>query len=175
MTNNDIKVAIYCRLSRDDENTSESESIQNQKILLTKYATDKGYEIYDYYCDDGYTGLNFDRPEFQRLKKDITKKYFSIVLCKDQSRIGRDNSGVDNFLHEYLIENKVRCIGIVDNLDNFNQQNKKASQITGLTNEWYSEEISKKHVYLGINDLIQNFTIIIAQSNLIIEFEKYIE
>lgn len=146
MKTNDIMVGIYCRLSRDDDEMlgGNSESIYNQKNMLTQYATERKWEIFDYYIDDGFTGLNFDRPGFDRLKQDISSNKINVLLVKDQSRVGRDNAGVDRFLYEYLPQYNVRCIGILDGLDTTNKQNKKASQVMGLTNEWYAEDISNK-------------------------------
>ncbi len=138
-----IKVGIYARLSKDDGDDKESESIENQKTEIIKYVEKQpNWVIHDIYFDDGYTGLNFERPDFKRLKQDIINKKIDVIVCTKQSRIGRDSSGVDNFLFSFLIDMQVRCIGILDGLDNFNKSNKKSAQITGLTNEWYSEEIS---------------------------------
>jgi len=143
MTNDKVKVGIYCRLSREDGDDKESESIDNQRTETIKYVNRQpNWEVYSTYIDDGYTGLNFDRPEFQRLKDDVLNKYIDVVVCTKQSRLGRDSSGVDDFLFNFLIDAQVRCVGILDGLDNFNKSNKKSAQITGLTNEWYSEEIS---------------------------------
>lgn len=147
MQNNLVKVAIYCRLSRDDEDNTfnqNSESITNQKNMLTQYALERKWDIYNYYIDDGYTGLNFDRPGFIQMQSDIKNNCFNTIIVKDQSRIGRDNAGVDRFLYELLPQRNIRCIGVLDGLDTFNEQNKKASQVMGLTNEWYAEDISKK-------------------------------
>lgn len=143
MTNDKIKVVIYTRLSREDGDDKESESIENQRSQLMKYINSQhNWELINIYCDDGYTGLNFDRPDFKKMKNDILENLIDVIVCTKQSRIGRDSSGVDEFLFGFLIDHQVRCIGILDNLDNFNRSNKKSAQITGLTNEWYSEEIS---------------------------------
>ena len=76
-------VAIYCRLSRDDETKTESSSISTQKAILRDYCKEKGYSVYDFYVDDGYSGLNFNRPAFQRLLNDIGKHCFNMVITKD--------------------------------------------------------------------------------------------
>lgn len=144
LTKDKINVALYCRLSREDGDNSESESIENQRFMLFKYAEERDWSVHDTYIDDGYTGLNFNRPAFQRLKQDIIDKKINAIICKEQSRIGRDNSSVDKFINEFLIEKRVRCIGLIDGLDNFNPSSKKASQVIGLTNEWYSEDISNR-------------------------------
>lgn len=142
MEDKKLNVAIYCRLSREDGDNETSDSIENQTDSLSRYANRQEWNIYDIYIDDGYTGLNMDRPDFQRLKRDIETGYINIILVKNQSRIGRDNAEVDIFLNRYLIEKRVRCIGLVDNLDNMDKTNRKSNQINGIVNEWYSEDIS---------------------------------
>ena len=79
-------VAIYIRLSKEDDNLGESESIQNQKILLTKYVKEQGYTLVDIYIDDGYTGTNFNRPGFRRLLQDMKNKKINCIIVKDLSR-----------------------------------------------------------------------------------------
>ena len=83
-------VGIYCRLSRDDERSGESVSIENQRELLTRHAVQQGWSIYDYYIDDGVSGTTFDRPGFNRLVADATSHKINLILCKDLSRLGRD-------------------------------------------------------------------------------------
>ena len=75
--------AIYCRLSRDDGDNKESNSISSQKEMLTEYAKSNGYEVYKIYVDDGYSGTNFDRPGFQTMLADSDKHLFNIILVKD--------------------------------------------------------------------------------------------
>ena len=83
-------VGIYARLSRDDERAGESVSIENQKELLTRYVREQGWNLYDYYCDDGVSGTTFDRPSFNRLVQDATDGKINLILTKDLSRLGRD-------------------------------------------------------------------------------------
>lgn len=83
-------VGIYCRLSRDDERTGESVSIENQREMLSRYVREQGWNLYDTYCDDGVSGTTFDRPSFNRLIADATAGKINLVLCKDLSRLGRD-------------------------------------------------------------------------------------
>jgi DNA invertase Pin-like site-specific DNA recombinase len=141
------KVAIYCRLSDEDRNKikagDDSESIQNQKNLLTKYAIEKGWSIYKIYSDDDYSGLDKDRPEWNMMLKDAEEKKFNITLCKNQARFSRDMEAIEKYLHNKFNLWGIRFIGVVDNADTSNKGNKKARQITGLTNEWYCEEISE--------------------------------
>ena len=147
MMGKNIKVALYYRISKEDlesNNKDDSDSIGNQGLMLTQYARNKNWVIYDEYIDDGLSGTNFDRDEFKRMERDIENGEIDVILVKDQSRLARNFAGVDVFLYDYLIQHKVRCIGVTDGLDNFNQDNKKATQVTGLTNEWYAEDISLK-------------------------------
>lgn len=141
-----MKVAIYCRLSDEDDNklnpSDESESIQNQKSLLEGYVLANSWDIYDYYIDDDWSGADSDRPDWNRLLKDAEDGKFDIVLCKSQSRFTRDMIAVENYLHGKFLEWKIRFIGLVDNADTHNKGNKKQRQILGLTNEWYLEDIS---------------------------------
>ena len=83
-------VGIYARLSRDDERAGESVSIENQKELLPRYVREQGWNLYDYYCDDGVSGTTFDRPSFNRLVQDATDGKINLILTKDLSRLGRD-------------------------------------------------------------------------------------
>ncbi len=144
MENNGVlKAAVYCRLSRDDGYFDESESITNQKMLLTEYCLKMKWEIYDIYCDDDYSGLDNSRPDFNRLINDAQKGKFDIVICKNQSRFSRDMETVERYIHNLFPIWKIRFIGVVDNADNFDRYGKKARQINGLINEWYCEDISE--------------------------------
>ena len=82
--------ALYCRLSRDDDNEGDSNSIVNQKAILSKYASDKGFPSPQFYVDDGYSGTNFERPAFQRMMDDVNAGLVGAVIVKDMSRLGRD-------------------------------------------------------------------------------------
>ncbi len=141
------KVAIYCRLSDEDRNKlnvyDDSESIQNQKNLLTKYSIEKGWDIYRIYSDDDYSGLDSERPEFNRMLKDAENRSFDIILCKNQARFTRDMELVEKYLHKKFVEWGIRFVGYSDNCDTCNNGNKRQRQIIGLTNEWYCEEISE--------------------------------
>lgn len=106
------KAAIYCRLSRDDDNYSESESIVNQKRMLAKYAQEHGWEVYDFYIDDGISGTTFDRPDFTRMIEDIEDGRVNLVLTKDLSRLGRDYIKTGHFIEVYFPEKNVRYIAV---------------------------------------------------------------
>lgn len=83
--------AIYCRLSKDDDlRSGESSSISTQKLMLEKYVKDNNWTIVDYYIDDGYSGTNYNRPDFQRMIDDIEQGKINMVVVKDLSRLGRN-------------------------------------------------------------------------------------
>lgn len=139
------KVAIYCRLSVEDEGrgTAESESIQNQRSLLLDYAQRQGWEVYGVYADEDYSGLREDRPAFCRLLADAQAGCFSLILCKTQSRFTRNAATAEIYLHEKFPLWGVRFLTLVDHVDTARRENKKARQINSLVNEWYSEELSE--------------------------------
>ena len=100
-----MKVAIYCRLSEEDRNkqfeTDDSGSIQNQKAMLLQYAMEQGWELYNIYSDDDYTGSDRERPQFNRLLEDARRGCFDIVLCKSQSRFTREMELVEKYEERY--------------------------------------------------------------------------
>lgn len=137
--------AIYCRLSVEDRDkeSAESESIRNQRSLLLRYAADQGWDVYDIYADEDYSGLREDRPEFRRMLEDARKGCFSIILCKTQSRFTRNAVTAERYLHEKFPLWGIRFVTAVDHVDTAFRANKKARQINSLVNEWYSEELSE--------------------------------
>ena len=141
------KTAIYCRLSKEDVDKlnigDDSESIQNQKMLLVNYAMEHDMQIYKIYSDDDYSGVDKERPEWNRMLKDAENGEFNIIICKTQSRFTRDMEVVEKYIHGLFIEWGIRFIGVVDNVDTNIKGNKKASQINGLINEWYLEDLSE--------------------------------
>ena len=142
-----MKAAIYCRLSEEDRNkqfeTDDSSSIQNQKAMLLQYAMEQGWEVYNLYSDDDYTGSDRRRPEFNRLLEDAKAHRFDIVLCKTQSRFTRELELVEKYIHGLFPIWGIRFVSIVDNADTANKGNKKSRQINGLVNEWYLEDMSE--------------------------------
>ncbi len=138
-----MKCAIYCRLSKEDGGEHESESIQNQKSLLLKYALDRDWEVYNIYSDEDYSGVSEKRPAFNKLISDAENRYFSIVLCKTQSRFTRDMEQVEKYIHKLFPLWGIRFIAVADNADTAVKGNKKARQIAGLVNEWYLEDLSE--------------------------------
>ncbi|MEM1485810.1 recombinase family protein [Oscillospiraceae bacterium PP1C4] len=136
--------AIYCRLSKEDEDKrEESESIQNQKALLVRYAAEEGWEIYKIYSDEDYSGIDRSRPGFNALIADAGQKKFDIVLCKTQSRFTRDMELVEKYIHHQFLLWGIRFVTVVDHIDTQVKGNKKARQINGLINEWYLEDLSE--------------------------------
>lgn len=142
-----MKAAIYCRLSEEDRNkqseTDDSNSIQNQKAMLLQYVMEQGWELYNIYSDDDYTGSDRRRPQFNRLLQDAEQHRFDIVLCKTQSRFTRELELVEKYIHGLFPSWGIRFISIVDNADTANKGNKKSRQINGLVNEWYLEDMSE--------------------------------
>ncbi|MCI8914470.1 MAG: recombinase family protein, partial [Lawsonibacter sp.] len=118
-------------------------SIQNQKAMLLQYAMEQGWEVYNLYSDDDYTGSDRRRPEFNRLLEDAKAHRFDIVLCKTQSRFTRELELVEKYIHGLFPIWGIRFVSIVDNADTANKGNKKSRQINGLVNEWYLEDMSE--------------------------------
>ena len=140
------RAAIYCRLSEEDRNkqseTDDSSSIRNQKAMLLQYSMSQGWEVFNIYSDDDYTGSDRNRPEFKRLLRDAEQRKFDIVLCKTQSRFTRELELVEKYIHGLFPVWGIRFVSIVDNADTANKGNKKSRQINGLVNEWYLEDMS---------------------------------
>ena len=138
-----MRAAIYCRLSKEDEHkTGESESIQNQKSMLIEYAVQKGFDIYQIYSDEDYSGIDRDRPAFNAMLEAARQHKFDVVLAKTQSRFTRDMELVEKYLHGKFVEWGIRFIAVVDHVDTDDRANKKSRQINGLVNEWYLEDLS---------------------------------
>lgn len=137
---------LYIRLSReDDDKTYESESITNQKSLLLQYVKENNLRVYDIYIDDGYSGTNFDRPDFNRLLKDIELGKINMVITKDMSRLGRDYIGTGNLIEKYFPEHNVRYIAVTDNIDTFlDSSNNDIAPFKAIMNDMYAKDISKK-------------------------------
>lgn len=137
------RTAIYCRLSKDDEQKGESASIQNQRDMLIHYVESKGWNIADIYIDDGYTGLNTNRPSFKRLIEDIEDKKIDIVITKDLSRLGRNYLQTGYYTENFFPKNGVRYIAVNDGVDTL-QDNNEIVPFKNVLNEFYSRDVSKK-------------------------------
>lgn len=135
--------ALYVRFSYDDGIDAESGSIEHQKALLKNYAESSGFTNLSYYADDGYTGTNFNRPEFQRMMNDIRNGLVGTVIVKDMSRLGRNYLMVGQYVEIDFPKYNVHFIAISDNVDSAKGMN-DLLPINNLMNEWYSRDISKK-------------------------------
>lgn len=136
--------AVYCRLSKEDEEKTapESESIRNQRELLLRWAEEHGYRVYRVYTDEDYSGIDRARPGFNAMLADAEQGRFEVILAKTQSRFTRDMELVERYLHGLFPEWGVRFIAVLDHVDTYDPAGKKARQINGLINEWYLEDLS---------------------------------
>lgn len=142
--NENYDVGIYCRLSRDDHNgSSESMSIANQRQFLVDYVAEKGWTLKECYIDDGYTGTNFDRPDFKRMIQDAETGKIDCIITKDLSRLGRNYVKSGYYTEEYFIEHNIRFIAINDGIDTANENNDIAA-FHHVLNEFYPKQVSKK-------------------------------
>lgn len=143
MTVPTYNAALYLRLSRDDELQGDSSSIITQRQMLRKYADDNHINVYKEYVDDGWSGTNFDRPDFQRMIQDIEDGKINCVIVKDLSRFGREHIAVGYYTELYFPNKNVRFIAINDSVDSLNGDNEFAP-FKNIINEWYARDISKK-------------------------------
>ena len=137
-------VGIYARLSRDDERTGESVSIENQKEMLTRYVQEQGWILYSYYCDDGVSGTTFDRPGFNRLVQDATDKKINLVLCKDLSRLGRDYIEAGKYTDFIFPSLGCRFIALNDGVDTIRKNNEMLVILKNVMNDLYARDTSNK-------------------------------
>ena len=135
--------ALYCRLSRDDGAEGDSNSVANQKRMLTKYAKENGFGNTRFYVDDGYTGTNFNRPGFQQMLEDIEMGYVSTIIVKDMSRLGRDYLQVGYYTDTYFPDRNIRFIAVNDCVDSNDGENELAP-FRNVMNEMYARDISRK-------------------------------
>lgn len=138
-----LRTALYCRLSKDDMLQGDSESIKTQKAMLTQYAKEHGFLIVEVYVDDGWSGLNFQRPDFNRMLDDIEAGKIDVVITKDLSRLGRDHLKVGHFTEIYFPMKNVRYIAVNDGVDTANKNNDIAA-LKNVMNEFYSRDNSRK-------------------------------
>jgi len=139
------KVGLYLRLSRDDERAGESMSIENQRSFLTQYTERYGWQIVSEYCDDGYSGTNFDRPGFQRMLTDIEAGRINTVITKDLSRLGRDQIYTSYYYQMYFPKKRVRYIAVSEGIDT-TEGGASNALLPFLTaaNDFYTADISRK-------------------------------
>lgn len=135
--------AVYCRLSKDDDQTGESVSIETQKIMLMDFCQERGFNVHEIYVDDGYSGLNFNRPSFTRLLGDIESGKVNLVITKDLSRLGRDYIQTGYYIDIYFNQKQVRYIAINDGIDTINDNNDIAP-FKNILNDMYARDLSRK-------------------------------
>lgn len=155
------RAVLYLRLSRDDDNRGESESIQNQRALLREYAARQGFSVIDEYADDGWSGTSFDRPRFQDMLRDMEQHRFDIVLVKDLSRLGRDYIQTGRYLELVFPEHGVRLIAVNDGIDTARADTDLAP-FRNVVNEMYARDTSRKirsalHAKMQAGKFIGNF------------------
>lgn len=141
----DYHVGLYIRLSKEDENEGPSESVNNQRSMLEEFVKQHRLSVFDTYVDDGWSGTNFDRPDFQRLIADIEAKKVNMVITKDLSRLGRDYILTGHYMERYFPEHRVRYISLLDGIDTGVESS--ANDITpfrAIMNDMYAKDISKK-------------------------------
>ncbi|MGI5953401.1 recombinase family protein [Dysosmobacter sp.] len=141
----DYHVALYIRLSKEDESEGPSQSVQNQESLLREFVQQHRLSVYDTYVDDGWSGTNFERPSFQRMIADIEAKKVNMVITKDLSRLGRDYIMTGHYMERYFPEHRVRYISLLDGIDT--GVDSTANDITpfrAIMNDMYAKDISKK-------------------------------
>lgn len=137
------RAAIYCRLSKDDELQGESASIANQRDMLEAYCEKQGWEVVAVFQDDGYTGLNMERPDLKRMLKAIERKQVNLVVTKDLSRLGRNYLQTGQLIEDFFPRNGVRYIAMNDGIDTM-RDNNDIAPFKNILNEMYSKDISKK-------------------------------
>ena len=136
--------ALYCRLSQEDELKGDSNSIQNQRAILEKYAKDNGFENIEVFVDDGYSGVSFNRPDFQRLLEMMEQGKVATLITKDLSRLGRNYIEVGQYTEMLFPRWEVRYIAINDNYDSLYNEGNELAPFKNLFNEWYARDTSKK-------------------------------
>ena len=136
--------ALYERLSRDDEQLGDSNSIVNQKKMLETYCEQNGYTNIVHYTDDGYSGGSFDRPDWKRLIEDIEAGKVGMVITKDMSRIGRNYLEVGYYTEIYFGQRDIHFIAIANGVDSENQGSSEFAPFLNVMNEWYLRDCSRK-------------------------------
>lgn len=141
--NTKYSVALYMRLSRDDENYGDSVSIETQRTILQQYAREHGLCVYSEYVDDGWSGTNFERPSFKRMMEDVDSGRVNCIITKDLSRFGREHVMMDYYLEFVFPEKQIRYIAVAENEDT----EKGLSDFVpfkNLFNEWFAKDTSRK-------------------------------
>ena len=137
---------IYVRLSQEDMRAGESLSIEHQKLILTKYVREQGWNLVDTYVDDGFSGTDFNRPSVQRLLSDAQTGRVNLIICKDLSRFGRNYIEVGQYIDYIFPLHNIRFIALNDNVDTANRDSNAMEMmpVINLFNEWHASSTSKK-------------------------------
>lgn len=141
---NEYRAALYCRLSSDDAYLGESGSIQTQRTLLTQYCKENNIPVYDVYVDDGFSGTNFERPDFKRMLIDLENHKANLVIVKDLSRFGREYAQMGMYIENDFEDWNIRFISIGENIDTLNGTDGILMPITNVINSQYAKECSQK-------------------------------
>ena len=137
-------VGIYCRLSREDERTGESVSVENQREMLGRYVQEQGWNLYAAYCDDGVSGTTFDRPMFNQMIADARAGKINLILCKDLSRLGRDYIETGRFTDIVFPSMGCRFIALNDGVDTIHKNNEMLVILKNVMNDLYARDTSAK-------------------------------
>lgn len=142
----DYKVAMYIRLSKEDEDKKEeSQSVTNQRSLIFDFIKENNLNLIETYIDDGVSGTTFNRPSFNRMIDDINSKKINMVVTKDLSRIGRDYIQTGYYLEKFFPENRIRYISLLDGIDTgVDSSTNDITPFKAIMNDMYAKDISKK-------------------------------
>ena len=141
----DFKVGMYIRLSREDGENKESESIGNQRKILQRYIREEELTLVREYVDDGVSGTTFDRPGFNKLLQDIENKSINMIITKDLSRLGRDYIKTGFYIEDYFPKHNVRYVSVTDGIDTYlDSVNNDITPFKAIMNDMYAKDISKK-------------------------------
>ena len=136
---------MYIRLSREDGDKQESESIGNQRKILQRYVKENNLTLIKEYIDDGVSGTTFNRPGFNELLQDIENKSINMVITKDLSRLGRDYIKTGEYIENYFPEKNIRYVAITDGIDTYiDSSNNDITPFKAIMNDMYAKDISKK-------------------------------
>ena len=136
---------MYIRLSREDGDKQESESIGNQRNILQRYVKENNLNFIREYVDDGVSGTTFDRPGFCEMIQDIENQNINMVITKDLSRLGRDYIKTGFYLEDYFPKNNIRYVAITDGIDTcIDSTNNDITPFKAIMNDMYAKDISKK-------------------------------
>ena len=145
LRNQNFKVGMYIRLSREDGDKQESESISNQRKILQRYVKENNLNCVKEYVDDGVSGTTFDRPGFKEMINDIENKIINMIITKDLSRLGRDYITVGEYTEKYFPKNNIRYVALTDGIDTYvDSTNNDITPFKAIMNDMYAKDISKK-------------------------------